>query len=107
MTIRRTILDNFLDEEERIIVSEKIKRLAYGLAQSGSTGSKKYNFLSSLNTDNEIPDIFLKMLDIADIKKPDSNKLFERWYENLAPAGEWHSVEWHSDDGNITALYYP
>lgn len=108
MSTRRTILDKFLNEEEKKTVSEKIKKLDYELSHSVSeTGTKKYNFLSSVNIDNEIQDIFLKMFEIEAIKKSSSNKIFERWYVNLAPAGEWHSGEWHSDDGNITALYYP
>ena len=96
------IVDNFLDEGFLDYVQHILPSMDYRL--HGSVG--KLNFFNT--TDPFMPDRSFDyiMQRIADLDQLNNIRLL-RSYVNLAPCGEIYEGEYHQDDGDITALFYP
>tara|TARA_R110000868_G_scaffold146811_1_gene367809 strand:- start:69 stop:557 length:489 start_codon:yes stop_codon:yes gene_type:complete len=98
------IIDNFLDKDETELILKSINNFGFYLH---SSVDKKRNFLAGYGNSEDILNIFLKVFDIPNISSSKHGRNLERYYVNLAPAGDWHSGSFHDDDGKLTALYYP
>ena len=99
------VIDDFLDNDYLIHIQDTIPYLKYELASS--IDPEVLHFLNSVgepfpNTDS-LNTLAKKVVNLTCLRNPS----IIRCYVNLNPQGEYHSGNFHTDDGDITALFYP
>ena len=97
------IIDDFLCDDFVEHIQDVIPTLGYNPHSSIGTNPNFFNSIGTWPSTDAFNYVAKKIQNLTYIK----NVSIIRVYANLHPSGSAHSGDFHEDDGQITALYYP